>query len=675
MRINHEKATFDTTIGTAVNKEYDLNRDSFLKSYNIHPAKVVTLKDPYRSGNIGIRIAGVHEDGVTNRPQDVLFAPMLMPFGGGDNYGFFAMPPIGSDVMVAFIDGDLKNPIILGAWQSRKMIKKNMTSQDEVSSTLNYSKARAMQSVSSPNNLGSVVTNSNPVENLATNIKSYIGGMQNMAIGKLSSNALSMVSNFVKGGEFTSQLSGILTPNPDGSIPGIPKGLSTAFSDMMNGKIGQVPGFSDTIQGLNINLDSQFGTVLTDLTNTLGTVAQTSVDTITAKIAQGTAQANILLDKLNIQDTLATALKTNVMDMMTGAPGLLQKGLNNLKSNLLSGAISPAISATLNQVNSISPQLGSAIASKITSSINSSLSQATSLNSLNSTLDNVLKQVKFADKAIAGGINITDAIKAVDKGSVEYELAKDDEQAVSYIFGPQCPLPYRNQLPSRNLEELGENFSQGVVDNDKQEIDSCYLSTDKKDENNGKYITPEPVVYMWKSPEGSSIEIDDTGYANENSDAKGLDNRGVRLTTKKGALLHLIDEKNYEGILLRDKNNNYIWIDSVTNTIHMYAQNGVSEETVADRNFNCLNKRQMISGDKVQVIKKDKKDTISGNHNNNINQNLIENIGGAWSIVVHGNANIYSNKDVSVTAANKCIIGGAIHTIIEGNRIDMNSGI
>jgi len=96
----------ESTVGVGIQKNLDRNRAKFWNTHDIFPARVVTLKDPYRSGNIGIKITGIHT-GLNSPdvpPQDVLFAPMIMPFGGGSNpksgsgYGFFAMPPIGSDV-------------------------------------------------------------------------------------------------------------------------------------------------------------------------------------------------------------------------------------------------------------------------------------------------------------------------------------------------------------------------------------------------------------------------------------------------------------------------------------------------------------------------------------------------------------------------------------------------
>ena len=141
----YNNPNIQATNTAAVQKDLDRNRASFLKSHDILPAKVVTLKDPYRSGNIGIVITGVHNP--STPASDVIFAPMLMPFGGGpgrsndpngSGYGFFSMPAVGSDVMVTFLDGDLKNPVILGSWQSRTMISRpaSQQSSNEISSVL-----------------------------------------------------------------------------------------------------------------------------------------------------------------------------------------------------------------------------------------------------------------------------------------------------------------------------------------------------------------------------------------------------------------------------------------------------------------------------------------------------------------------------------------------------------
>jgi hypothetical protein len=658
MRKYHENPPLDAVAGGAVNKEYDLNREKYLKSYNLYPAKVVTLKDPYRSGNIGIKITGVHEEGVTDRPQDTIFAPMLMPFGGGENYGFFAMPPIGSHVMVSFIDGDPKNPIILGAWQPQKRVVKNLNSPNEMETTLSgMGNLRALGSATSPNTMGSVPTNVNPVASVAPSLSGLASKAVSGALSKISPNATSMLSNFSPG-----DTSNLIT----GNIPNV----KDVFNDMLSGKIGQVPGLSDAMKGMNNLMDEKFGETFTELTDTLADTANQAITSIYPKIAQGVSQVNTLTSKLTEQLTLATTLKSNILDAMNGAPGLLKKGLDNLQANLLNGGISAKITATLSSITS--PQIAKMVNQNISSAMSKATSSITNMASINNTFNTVLGNVKIIDEIGLGNVNIADAAKGLANGSVDYVLAKFADPPSEQIFGPQCPLPYRNQLPARTLEEIGENLNEKT---EKTDVNSCYLSLDKKDEKNGQYITPEPLCYMWKSPEGSSIEIDDTGYANETAtEVKGIDNRGVRLTTKKGNLLHLVDEKGYEGILLRDKNNNYIWIDSTTNTIHLYAQNGVSEQIAADRNFECVNRRDVISGDRVQVIKKDKKDTVEGNTNNNISKNLVENVGGAWSISVHGNACIYSDQDVSVASARNCVIGGAIHTIVEGKRIDLNSG-
>ena len=151
------KRAIDSTMGVGTQKHLDRTRASFVESHNIHYAQVVSLKDPYRSGNIGIRISGIHEDSITEHPQDVIWAPMIMPFGGGENFGFFAMPPVGSDVLVTFLDGDLKNPVILGAWQSRKFISKVVESQNELASVLStLPKVRAISDTYDTKSTGSM---------------------------------------------------------------------------------------------------------------------------------------------------------------------------------------------------------------------------------------------------------------------------------------------------------------------------------------------------------------------------------------------------------------------------------------------------------------------------------------------------------------------------------------
>jgi hypothetical protein len=371
-----------------------------------------------------------------------------------------------------------------------------------------------------------------------------------------------------------------------------------------------------------------------------------------------------------------TAVKNNAMELLAGSPGAVVRGLTVLKTNLYSGSISSSIASTLNTASS---QISGLVSSNLDAIIAIGLDNPTLFDITLDVFDSVLKDVDLVSKSGSGAVSSTDAISALKNGSIDYVLSPSSPEQM--IFGPQCPLPYRNQLPARTLYELGENFTNDTRINDgTEELDSCYLSTDNKDDRNGQYLTPEPLNYTWKSPEGSCIEIDDTGYRNEDvSTPKGIDNRGIRLTTSKGALLHLVDEKNYEGILLRDKNNNYIWIDSQTSTVHLYAKDFI-ENLTADRNLNCVNRREILTGNDISYVDKDKQTTIAGNAITNCGLNLIEDVGGTWSITVHGSVNIMAMQDANIVAQNKVVIGGTAETIInaahitaQGGRIDWNS--
>ena len=142
------------------------------------------------------------------------------------------------------------------------------------------------------------------------------------------------------------------------------------------------------------------------------------------------------------------------------------------------------------------------------------------------------------------------------------------------VLLPTIPVGTKNQTISRTIEAF-----------------QVYTSLDRlQEEGKVKYkLTPEPLVYVWKSPKGSSIEIDDTGYNNTGLEDGQLnkkdqkqqqipDNRGIRLTTKQGQLVHLLDEAGYESILIRDFKNNYLQFDTVSNNCFLNVNNDLSEK-------------------------------------------------------------------------------------------------
>ena len=614
-----------------VQKDLDRNRAHFLASHDILPAKVVTLKDPYRSGNIGIVITGVHDP--KTPASDVLFAPMLMPFGGGpgrndpngSGYGFFAMPAVGSDVMVTFLDGDLKNPVILGSWQSRTMITKpaSQISSNEISSVIaSGSNYRALNTTV-----------------LTPGAKAYSDSKQNFQLDQLTIPSQDAIKGFAAG----------------------------QMEDIITGYVGQVLGPVTGIPLFNGALNSVLGPSLTAVMNTLADNATTAINTAVGSgssiplLLQGKAQVTSLFSQLSSAFTTISTelpiLASNLKEM----PGLVSEGLSTLTNDAFTGVLGTDIQ---NSLMSATPALKTQITNYIQEKAISGLLSSTSIAGVSSGLDSVLKATNLSNAVTSGRISEPDAIKALENDTVDWLLSKENGGDTIQIYGPQCPLPYKNQTPGRTIETLGQNLTQNTPI-DQEELNSCYLSRDldtSTETNATDALNPSPACYIWKSPEGSAIEIDDTGYA---ENGKGLDNRGVRLTTKKGALVHLIDEKDGECILIRDKNNNYIWINTITNDINIFTGNNMGEKITKDKTTTCVNMSETMTGSQVTSVAKDQKESIVENKYSNTGLNRIENVGKNWTISINGDATIYSNGNTAVTAEKQVFIGSGIRSTLE----------
>jgi phage baseplate assembly protein V len=73
-------------------------------------AQVVSLDDPERLNRVKVRLAAV--SGTANQEGEI-FARVATLFAG-DNRGAFWMPDVGDEVVVAFVQGDSRMPIVLG---------------------------------------------------------------------------------------------------------------------------------------------------------------------------------------------------------------------------------------------------------------------------------------------------------------------------------------------------------------------------------------------------------------------------------------------------------------------------------------------------------------------------------------------------------------------------------
>ena len=74
---------------------------------------VEAIDDPLRMGRLKVRTP-VHFD-TANIPTEMLpWAHYVSPSGGDTNLGFYAVPPVGAQVAVSFIDGNPQYPVWLG---------------------------------------------------------------------------------------------------------------------------------------------------------------------------------------------------------------------------------------------------------------------------------------------------------------------------------------------------------------------------------------------------------------------------------------------------------------------------------------------------------------------------------------------------------------------------------
>ncbi len=75
--------------------------------YGVVPARVVANDDPDHRGRVMVKF-------FWQEPNESPWLPMMTPHAGSDR-GFYFIPEIGDEVLVAFEDGDVERPIVLGS--------------------------------------------------------------------------------------------------------------------------------------------------------------------------------------------------------------------------------------------------------------------------------------------------------------------------------------------------------------------------------------------------------------------------------------------------------------------------------------------------------------------------------------------------------------------------------
>lgn len=83
---------------------------------DVHLAEVVRVDDPDRRNRVQVRLLSY--DGVDDQDAPV-WARVAVPFAGS-SCGAFLIPDVGDEVLVAFVNGDPRLPVVVGAlWNGR----------------------------------------------------------------------------------------------------------------------------------------------------------------------------------------------------------------------------------------------------------------------------------------------------------------------------------------------------------------------------------------------------------------------------------------------------------------------------------------------------------------------------------------------------------------------------
>lgn len=87
--------------------------EAIQRVYGVHIGVVTNVDDPQGEGRVRVRLPHLGEG------SELYWASVAAPMAGPD-YGFFVMPEIGDETVVAFERGDVQFPFILGfVWNTR----------------------------------------------------------------------------------------------------------------------------------------------------------------------------------------------------------------------------------------------------------------------------------------------------------------------------------------------------------------------------------------------------------------------------------------------------------------------------------------------------------------------------------------------------------------------------
>ena len=88
-----------------------------------HLAEVVSVEDPERLSRVQVRLLSY--DGVDDQDAP-LWARVAVPFAG-ESRGAFLIPDVGDEVVVGFVNGDSRQPIVFGAlWHGNAQVPETL---------------------------------------------------------------------------------------------------------------------------------------------------------------------------------------------------------------------------------------------------------------------------------------------------------------------------------------------------------------------------------------------------------------------------------------------------------------------------------------------------------------------------------------------------------------------
>jgi uncharacterized protein involved in type VI secretion and phage assembly len=101
-------------------------RQQETKYYGKYRAFVVDNKDPDKRGRVTLSVPSVLGEATTT------WALPCLPYGGGSDFGFVAVPPVGAQVLAEFMEGDVSTPLWTGTfWRTSSEVPAEFAGGDE----------------------------------------------------------------------------------------------------------------------------------------------------------------------------------------------------------------------------------------------------------------------------------------------------------------------------------------------------------------------------------------------------------------------------------------------------------------------------------------------------------------------------------------------------------------